>query len=88
MFNELCKGVISEASKRLFFKIINQLIAEGAQGVILGCTEIGMLIQQQDLSIPVFDTTDVHVEARVDFALNTSKLKAMPKKPVTKHWLF
>lgn len=88
MFNELYKGVISEASKRLFLKIINQLIAEGAQGVILGCTEMGMLIQQQDLSIPVFDTSDLHVEARVDFSLNTSKLKAMLKKPVTKHWLF
>ena len=49
--------------------IINQLIQQGAQGIILGCTEIGMLIAQKDVAVPVFDTTSLHAEAAVDFAL-------------------
>lgn len=60
IFDELCLGIISEASKREYLRIINDLSEKGAQGVILGCTEIGLLIKQQDTSLPVFDTTEIH----------------------------
>ena len=60
IYNELCLGIISEESKKKFLNIIKQLEKAGAQGVILGCTEIGLLIQQKDVEIPVFDTTQIH----------------------------
>ncbi|MEK7990393.1 MAG: aspartate/glutamate racemase family protein [Thiotrichaceae bacterium] len=61
---------INPVSKQKYINIINDLIQKGAEGVILGCTEIGLLIQQQDVSIPVFDTTELHAQAAVDFALS------------------
>lgn len=61
---------INRASKQRYINIINGLIQKGAEGVILGCTEIGLLIQQQDIAIPVFDTTELHAQAAVDFALS------------------
>ncbi len=63
IYNELCLGKITNSSKQKFLEIINKLQLEGAQGVILGCTEIGLLISQNDISIPVFDTTRIHAEA-------------------------
>ena len=60
IYNELCLGIISEESRKKFVNIINQLEKAGAQGVILGCTEIGLLIHQKDVEIPVFDTTQIH----------------------------
>lgn len=60
IYNELCLGIISEESKKKFVNIIKQLEKADAQGVILGCTEIGLLIQQKDVEIPVFDTTQIH----------------------------
>ena len=60
IYNELCLGIISEESRKKFVNIIKQLEKAGAQGVILGCTEIGLLIQQKDVEIPVFDTTQIH----------------------------
>ena len=60
IYNELCLGIISEASKEKFLCIINSLAEQGAQGVILGCTEIGLLIGQKDSDLPVFDTTQIH----------------------------
>lgn len=59
IFNELCLGIISESSKA-FLSIIDKLGKQGAEGVILGCTEIGLLIKQNDTSIPLFDTTVIH----------------------------
>ena len=58
--NELCLGIISESSKKAFLSIIDKLGKQGAEGVILGCTEIGLLIKQNDTSIPLFDTTVIH----------------------------
>ena len=58
--NELCLGIISETSQEKFRNIIESLAKQGAQGVILGCTEIGMLISQKDTDLPVFDTTQIH----------------------------
>lgn len=60
IYNELCLGIISEESRKKFVNIIKQLEKAGAQGVILGCTEIGLLIHQKDVEIPVFDTMQIH----------------------------
>ncbi len=60
IFKELCRGIISEASKQKYLAVIDKLAAAGAQGVILGCTEIGMLIREADTALPVFDTTQIH----------------------------
>ena len=60
IYEELCFGIISEKSKREFLRIIAKLKEDGAQGVILGCTEIGLLIKAEDTDLPVFDTTYIH----------------------------
>lgn len=60
IYNELCLGNVKAASKKEYLRIIENLKQRGAQGVILGCTEIGLLIQQQDTELPVFDTTQIH----------------------------
>ncbi|MFR2846880.1 MAG: aspartate/glutamate racemase family protein, partial [Hungatella hathewayi] len=62
IYQELCLGTISDISREKYLSIIDQLAAKGAQGVILGCTEIGLLIQQKDTSLPVFDTTQIHAK--------------------------
>lgn len=60
IYDELCLGIISEKSKKEYLRIIARLADKGAQGVILGCTEIGLLIEQEDAILPVFDTTQIH----------------------------
>jgi aspartate racemase len=60
IFRELCVGQIREESRRAYLRILDSLRARGAQGVILGCTEIGLLIRQEDTPVPVFDTTLLH----------------------------
>ena len=70
IYKELVRGEISASSKQEFQRIIGDLQENGAQGVILGCTEIPMLIQQDDVEIPVFDTTSLHVDAALKRALN------------------
>ncbi len=69
IFDELCHGKVEGESARLFRQIIGRLEAAGAEGVILGCTEISMLIGATDSSVPVFDTTAIHARAAVDWAL-------------------
>lgn len=69
IYNELVLGQIKDESKQKYIEIINKLIKEGAEGVILGCTEIPLLIKQTDVDIPVFDTTTIHAKAAVDKAL-------------------
>ena len=69
IFDELCRGVVSPGSKREFLRIIGDLARQGAQGVVLGCTEIGLLIGQEDTDLPVFDTTRIHAQAAVEEAL-------------------
>ncbi|PAB55917.1 aspartate/glutamate racemase family protein [Anaeromicrobium sediminis] len=73
IYNELCLGEIREYSKKKYIEIINKLAKEGAEGVILGCTEIPLLIKKEDVNIPVFDTTTIHGTAAVKFALNGDK---------------
>ncbi len=60
IYDELCLGSVLETSKETYLHIIERLKNRGAQGVILGCTEIGLLIQQKDVDLPVFDTTKIH----------------------------
>jgi aspartate racemase len=69
IYNEMGKGIFSASTKANFLKIINRLRNAGAEGVILGCTEIPILIKQEDSMLPVFDTTRIHASAAVDFAL-------------------
>lgn len=69
IFKELCIGEIKPNSKQFYLDVINQLQQQGANGVILGCTEIGLLINQADLSLPVFDTALLHAQMAVDFIL-------------------
>jgi aspartate racemase len=69
LYDELCLGEIREKSKETFQKIIAGLKARGAQGIILGCTEIPLLVSQKDYDIPLFDTTTLHAEAAADYAL-------------------
>lgn len=70
IYNELCLGVIKESSREKFKEIIKNLAKRGAEGVILGCTEIPLLIKQEDVDLPLFDTTEIHAKASVDFALS------------------
>ncbi len=69
IYNELCLGKITGTSKDKFLKIIKNLNTNGAEGVILGCTEIPLLIKAGDVEIPIFDTTTIHAKASVEFAL-------------------
>ena len=70
IFDELVRGELRDESKREYMRIVGELRERGAEGVILGCTEIFLLISQDDLpGFPVFDTTELHVQAAVDFAL-------------------
>lgn len=69
IYDELCQGEILAASKAQFVDTIDELVEDGAEGIILGCTEITLLVGQNDASVPVFDTTALHAEAAVDFAL-------------------
>ncbi len=69
IYGELCLGVIKPESRQAFTKIIEKLEAAGAEGVILGCTEIENLVRQEDSPLPVFPTTRIHATAAVDWAL-------------------
>jgi len=69
IYNEFSKGIFLPETKQGYLAIIDELIKVGAEGAILGCTEIPILIKQEDCSIPVFDTTHIHVMAAVDFAI-------------------
>lgn len=69
IYNELCLGQINQPSKGRYLQIIDGLVANGAQGVILGCTEIPLLVHQSDVTVPVFDTTRIHAEMAVEYAL-------------------
>ena len=69
IFDELCVGKMNASSKKRFKEIIGKLVENGAEGIILGCTEIPLLIKQEDVNVPVFDTTEIHAKAAVEFAL-------------------
>ena len=70
IFSELCLGKISNRSREQYLKIINELHAKGAEAVILGCTEIALLVQQKHTSVPLYDTTEIHAAQAVKYALS------------------
>lgn len=69
IFQELCRGEIREASRRQFLAVMENLARQGARGIILGCTEIGLLVRQEDSTLPLFDTAALHAAAAADLAL-------------------
>lgn len=69
IYDQLVKGIITEDSRRVYISIIRNLIEQGAEGVILGCTEIPLLIRATDIEIPLFNTTEIHAEKAVELSL-------------------
>jgi aspartate racemase len=69
IFDELVAGQIRDASRAGYVAVINGLAARGAEGVVLGCTEIPLLVRQEDVELPLFDTTFLHAQAALDYAL-------------------
>lgn len=73
IFDELVHGMVSQESKAAYRAIIQRLVDQGAEAIILGCTELRMIIEPTDSSVPLFDTTTLHCEAALDFAISGSK---------------
>ncbi|AGK61659.1 aspartate racemase [Archaeoglobus sulfaticallidus PM70-1] len=70
IFGELCKGIIKKESKSRFLEIISKLVENGVEGIVLGCTEIPLLVKQEDVDIPIFDTTEIHARKAVEMAIS------------------
>lgn len=70
IYQELCLGIIHDESRQSYLSIIQELGRQGAEAIILGCTEITLLISQDDCDVPLYDTTRLHAESAVDFALS------------------
>lgn len=73
IFEELCRGEIRTDSKRYFLSVIEKLLKNGAEGIVLGCTEIGLLIKMEDTAVPLFDTTAIHALAAIEKALGKER---------------
>jgi len=73
IFDELVRDVVREDSRATYRGIMADLVAAGARGMILGCTEIGLLIGPDDTTVPVFDTTEIHADAAVDWMVSPSR---------------
>lgn len=69
IYDELCQGVVRDASRREYRRIMETLTAQGAEAIILGCTEISLLVDQRDATVPLFDTTAIHARAAAEHAL-------------------
>ena len=69
IIDEMAKDIFKEETRQRYLKIINKLISDGAEGIVLGCTEIPIIIKQEDSTVPLFDTTLIHTSAIVDFAV-------------------
>lgn len=72
IYGELVKGIIQNSSRRSFLRVIDRLVLEGATGIILGCTEIELLVRPSDTEVPLFQTTRIHAEKAVEVALGES----------------
>ncbi|CAI8937180.1 aspartate/glutamate racemase family protein [Pseudomonas serboccidentalis] len=70
IYDELCVGVISDESRKIYQRVIESLTARGAQAIILGCTEIGLLVKPEHSALPLLDTTELHAQSAVAFALD------------------
>ena len=69
IYDELCMGDIKQSSKKQYIRIMDHLVREGAEGIILACTEIGLWVRDEDSRVPLFDTTEIHAVAAVEYAL-------------------
>jgi len=76
IFDELCKGVFDAGSRERLRRIIERQVDRGAEGVVLGCTELSLTLSRRDVGLPLFDTTALHALAAVDFALGTVRAAA------------
>lgn len=72
IYDELCRGIVRTQSKKAYLEVIERLRGEGVDGVILGCTEITLLLDPSDTTLPVFDTTAIHADAGVEFIVGTA----------------
>ncbi|EFE52242.1 hypothetical protein PROVRETT_09035 [Providencia rettgeri DSM 1131] len=70
IYNELCLGIINDKSKKEYQRIMASLVENGAEGIILGCTEITLLVNQNDTTVGIFDTTAIHAQKTVEVALS------------------
>jgi aspartate racemase len=75
IYQELCLGVVNEASRQQYQHIMADLVTQGAEAIILGCTEIGLLVSPEDCAVPLFDTTAIHAQKAADWALSPLFLK-------------
>lgn len=73
IYDELCHGVTTEKSRGAYAEVVNRLAKAGAECIILGCTEIGLLLKSDDVELPLFDTAAIHAEAAADWAMSTSE---------------
>jgi len=69
IFDELCLGVVKEDSRAEYLRVIESLQRRGAQGILLGCTELGLIVSEQDVTLPLFDTTEIHANKALSLAL-------------------
>jgi aspartate racemase len=77
IYGELCRGIVRPESKAAYLEVIGRLRAEGADSVIMGCTEVTLLIGQPDIDLPVFDTTAIHAQAGLEFILKSDSVAAV-----------
>lgn len=71
IYNVISKGIFSDEIKERILLIIDELVQRGAEGIILGCTELPILIKQEDCTVPIFDTVELHAKAAVEFAFDS-----------------
>ncbi|HBD19038.1 MAG TPA: aspartate racemase [Arenimonas sp.] len=83
IYDELCRGRIEDASRAAYLAVIDRLAARGAQGIVLGCTEIGLLVSPADTALPLFDTTALHARGAVAWALSGEPLECATRTPGT-----
>lgn len=69
IYDELCQGITLDSSRNALVRVVDELVKEGSEAIILGCTELGLLINHSDFSVPIFDSTYLHAQAAVDFCL-------------------
>ena len=74
IYEELVQGMIKDDSRQRYKEVIQNLVKDGAEGIVLGCTEIGLLVKKEDVSVPIFDTMEIHALAAVDAALGLYEL--------------
>ena len=83
IYDELCKGVIDEASRSRYVEVADALVRRGADSLILGCTEVGMLLDERNVGVPVFDTTLIHADRALAWACGTAGGQGADREPAT-----